>query len=84
MKHSNPSRPRRDRSVAAVAPYNFVPLPNRLALARNPLPAHDTYAAGTLSGRIECQLETCSPTYVRGMMTRALSMQHSVRRNPIN
>ncbi len=70
MKHTNPSRPRRDRTVAARAPYNFVPLPHRLALARTPLPSHNASAEGTLSGRIVCQLETCSPTYVRGMMTR--------------
>lgn len=71
MKHTNPTRPRRDRSVAAYAPYNFVPLPQRMVVARIPLPAHNAYPEGTLSGRIACQLETCSPTYVRGMMTRA-------------
>ncbi|WP_423225852.1 TIGR03986 family type III CRISPR-associated RAMP protein [Candidatus Amarolinea aalborgensis] len=72
MKHTNPSRPRRDRSVAAHAPYNFVPLPERMVPAREPLPAHNAYQKDTLTGWIDCELETCSPTYVRGMMTRKM------------
>ena len=69
-KHSNPTRPRRDkgRSVWARAPYNFVPLPEKVVEARPPL-EHDAYHADALSGTIECELETCSPTYVRGLMT---------------
>ncbi len=69
-KHSNPTRPRRDkgRSVCARAPYNFVPLPGKVVEAQQPLD-HDVYDTDALSGWIECELETCSPTYVRGLMT---------------
>ncbi len=71
-KHSNPTHPRRDkgRRVWARAPYNFVPLPETVVAARPPL-SHDVYAddADALTGVIECELETCSPTYVRGLMT---------------
>ncbi len=93
-KHSNPTRPRktpgklgkdkRDFEISARAPYNFVPLPDRvvklldednlksqsveqlrLALDAN-LPDHDTTVG--LSGWIDCELETLSPLYVRGLM----------------
>lgn len=33
------------------------------------LPDLDSYGDGLLTGCIECDLETCSPLYVRGMMT---------------
>lgn len=73
VKHTNPTRPRDDRRnrarVWARAPYNFVPLPERLVLARRPL-EHDAYQIEGVTGWIECELETCSPTYVRGMLTR--------------
>ena len=71
IKHSNPTKPRRDRQgneTWARAPYNFVPLPEKIALARPPL-NHDAYHPDGLTGWIECTLETCSPTYVRGMFT---------------
>jgi CRISPR-associated protein (TIGR03986 family) len=70
--HTNPTRPRRDRQgnvVWARAPYNFVPLPQTMVPAQEPLPAQDRYEPGTLTGWFECELETCSPTYVRGMLT---------------
>ena len=69
-KHSNPTRARRDkgRRVWARSPYNFVPLPEMVVAAQQPLD-HDIYHADALSGVIECGLETCSPTYVRGLMT---------------
>ncbi len=69
-KHSNPTRPRRDkgRQVWARAPYNFVPLPETVVVAQQPL-EHDVYHTDALTGWIECELETCSPTYVRGLMT---------------
>ncbi len=70
VKHSYPTRPRRDknRQVWARAPYNFVPLPAKIIAARPPL-EHDIYHADALSGAIECEMETGSPTYVRGLMT---------------
>lgn len=74
LKHSNPTKPRRDRQgheIWARAPYNFVPMAEIMVRARDPLD-HDTYHDGEgLTGWIECTLETCSPTYVRGMYTVA-------------
>lgn len=71
LKHTNPTEPRRDRdgrTFWAHAPYNFVPLPERMAPASE-LPDQDRYGEELLTGRIECEIETCSPLYVRGMMT---------------
>src|SRR5262245_17936405 len=68
--HTNPTNPRR----RARAPYNFVPLPENLILAveedkdRKWLLDQDRYYDGH-TGWFECELETCSPVYVRGMMT---------------
>ena len=45
-------------------PKHYVPAPAVL-------PGHDTYGEGLLTGRIECELETCSPTYIRGVLTPA-------------
>ena len=64
LKHTNP---RPDRM--AWAPYNFVPLPEKIVPAREPIPGHDVYVSDTFTGWIECELETCSPTYLRGMLT---------------
>lgn len=72
LNHDNPTRPRRDRDgneIWARAPYNFVPLPNKVVAAQQPLPRHDRYDKNLLTGWIDCELETCSPTYVRGMLT---------------
>ena len=71
LKHTNPTQPGRDRdgyTFWAHAPYNFVPLPERMVRAEEP-PAFDRYGPELLTGRIECELETCAPLYVRGMMT---------------
>ena len=72
LKHTNPRQPRFDKKnrteQTAFAPYNFVPLPERMVEARPPL-SHDTYHPDGLTGWIDCDLETCSPTYIRGMLT---------------
>lgn len=74
LKHTNPTKPRWDKKdrveVTAVAPYNFVPLPDKMVAAQPPLD-HDSYQPEPIAytGWIECELETCSPTYVRGMLT---------------
>ena len=74
IKHTNPTKPRWDRKdrveVWAVAPYNFVPLPEKMVEAQPPLD-HDSYQPEPVAytGWIECELETCSPTYIRGMLT---------------
>jgi len=68
-RHSNPTKVRIDRNgnqFWARAPYNFVPLPETIVAARPPL-GHDDYAG--LTGWIDCDLETLSPTYVRGMLS---------------
>ncbi|MCB0027341.1 MAG: hypothetical protein KDE28_05505, partial [Anaerolineales bacterium] len=72
--HSNPEGSRRDTrtgvQVTARAPYNFVPLPDTVVAAPERVD-QDQYQPGTLTGRIVCQLTTCSPTYIRGMLTAA-------------
>lgn len=69
-EHTNPVQPRLDRDRIphfARAPYNFIPLPERVVEARIPYD-QDSYTAGA-TGWIECEMQTCSPTYVRGMLT---------------
>lgn len=74
LKHTNPTKPRWDKKermeVTAVAPYNFIPLPEKMVVAQPP-PDHDSYQPEPVAytGWIECDLETCSPTYIRGMLT---------------
>lgn len=74
IKHTNPTKPRWDKKdrveVTAVAPYNFIPLPEKMVVAQPP-PDHDSYQPEPVAytGWIECQMETCSPTYIRGMLT---------------
>lgn len=70
-KHTNPERPRRDRNrnlIRARAPYNFVELPDTLVAGLPPID-QDSYTGK--SGWIECDVETRSPTFVRGMLTAA-------------
>ena len=55
----------------ASAPYNFVPLPEKVvAAATDPeeLPRHDRYDPGRLSGYFDVHLTTRSPLYVRGAL----------------
>lgn len=72
LQHDNPSKPRIDNRARheqwAHAPYNFVPLPDKVVYAQEPL-GHDRYHPDGISGWIDCQIETCSPTYIRGMIT---------------
>jgi CRISPR-associated protein (TIGR03986 family) len=71
--HTNPTNPRR----RARAPYNFVPLPENIVLAveedkdkeKKWLLDQDRYYDDRHTGWFDCELETCSPVYVRGMMT---------------
>ncbi len=54
----------------ALAPYNFVPLPERIIrLSINSLPDQDQYHANRLSGYIDCELTTESPLYTRAALT---------------
>jgi CRISPR-associated protein (TIGR03986 family) len=77
-KHTNQNIPRhipenKKRGIPAYdvyarAPYNFVPLPEKVVKVGEP-PDHDIYQGNT--GYIECELVTQSPLYVRGMMTQS-------------
>ncbi len=60
-------------SWASCAPYNFVPLPNRVVKAEacpDELPHHDFYDAKRRSGYFTVTLETKSPLYVRCGLSR--------------
>lgn len=71
-KHSNPTIKRRDRDgneFWAHAPYNFVPLPEKVVTYeeyKDDIPGHDAYTG--LTGFIECLFETRSPLYTRCAM----------------
>jgi len=65
LKHSNPNK-----NHVARAPYNFIPLPEKVVPAPKILP-QNTYKGGC-TGWIDCTLETCSPVYIRGMMTEKM------------
>lgn len=74
-KHQNPTRGRRGKGGPfwATAPYNFVPLPDKVVtLAENEIPNHDVYAKGTFSGMFDCKLVTRTPMYVRAMQSKEL------------
>ncbi len=66
-KHHNPTKKRRDRrgnEFWAHAPYNFVPLPEKVVTVDpDDIPGHDAYTGYT--GYIDCTLETRSPLYTR-------------------
>lgn len=68
-KHTSLNLPREKdgKQFYARAPYNFVSLPEQVVRVGE-LPDHDHYEGNT--GYIECELETKSPLYVRGMMTQ--------------
>ncbi|MCB0196279.1 MAG: TIGR03986 family CRISPR-associated RAMP protein [Anaerolineae bacterium] len=65
-KHNDPADPNR----VATAPYNFVPLPDDVALMDMlHLPGHGSYQANRCTGTITCRLTTESPLYVRNGQT---------------
>ena len=64
-QHRNPE----DNQRTACAPYNFVPLPD-VVVPADGLPDHDRYQADHHSGFFDVQLETQSPLYIRGPLTR--------------
>lgn len=58
----------------AVAPYNFVELPDQVVQAErqnNTLRDHNSYYGDRNTGRIECTLTTSSPVYTRCGLTPA-------------
>lgn len=54
-----------DPKRRAIAPYNFVELPEKVVEAELPLPEGDRYHLNRHTGRIECILTTESPLYTR-------------------
>lgn len=63
-EHQNPRQER-----TASAPYNFVPLPEKIIPAfknAHDLPNHDEYCPDHLSGYFDVTLTTRSPLYIRG------------------
>lgn len=65
-QHQNPSR--EDRT--AHAPYNFVPLPEKVITAAD-LRSQDRYYNDCYTGYLDCHLTTRSPLYVRCALTLA-------------
>lgn len=68
----------------AVAPYNFVELPNKVVEAEQPLPSGNRYHLDRHTGKIECTLITESPLYIRGGMSPADFARYSefVKKEP--
>lgn len=67
MSHCTPSPER-----CSVAPYNFVPLPEKVSkVAADQLPDHDSYQAKTFSGWFDVTLETKTPLYIRCPLTES-------------
>ena len=81
-KHKNPTRWENRRE--ALAPYNFVPLPEKVATVKlADLPSHAVFASDRLAGVIECELTTASPLYIRGSLTPEQSQQaHQTKDQP--
>lgn len=80
-EHQNPSPHR-----TASAPYNFVPLPEKIIPAvdnAEDLPGHDKYYQGRHSGYFDVTLTTRSPLYIRGLLpARDLSRQEELKNKP--
>jgi CRISPR-associated protein len=53
----------------AVAPYNFVELPEKIVPAE-PIPTHNCYHNNCRTGKIKCTLTTSSPLYIRCGMSQ--------------
>ncbi|MCE7946713.1 MAG: TIGR03986 family CRISPR-associated RAMP protein [Chloroflexi bacterium CFX4] len=64
----------------AHAPYNFVPLPDKVVPAE-PLPDHDRYHADQHSGHFTVTLTTETPLYIRGMLTEAEAAKAEQHKN---
>ena len=63
-KHVNPTKER------AVAPYNFVPLPDQIVtIDPQTLPDQDRYHPDRNTGYIECMITTETPIFVRAPLT---------------
>ncbi len=55
---------------AAKAPYNFIALNEKIVeVDRNDIPDFDRYHADRHTGRIDIEIETLTPLYIRGTLT---------------
>ena len=68
----------------AVAPYNFVELPDKVVeVDKDSLPSHDRYYGDRYTGKIECTLTTSSPLYIRcGLTTSEFNKGKEAKDNP--
>jgi CRISPR-associated protein (TIGR03986 family) len=68
---SFPKQPKNiDPKRRALAPYNFVELPERIAKVKQEnLPKQDRFDSKRHSGWIDCHLTTASPVFVRAALT---------------
>lgn len=76
-RHVSPTDPQR----TATAPYNFVPLPERVFTVAEgiavggkkikPWEMHDQFVPGTHSGFINLEITTLTPLYIRGAVMRS-------------
>ena len=64
LQHVSPT----DNDRIANAPYNFVRLPETIAIPDD-APEYDQSMFTGLSGYIDLEFTTLSPLYVRGMLT---------------
>ena len=75
-RHINP----KNLQDTAIAPYNFVPLPNAPLIVEDgveaegakvkPWTMHDRFAPGLRSGVIDLTVETLTPLYIRGAVRK--------------
>ena len=83
MQHNNPT----SDSRMARAPYNFVPLPDKVVLGQDTLkelPAHDMYHLERYTGHIECEFVTKSPLYVRSAVNVKFYQEWSDRMDDLH
>jgi len=68
----------------AVAPYNFVELPDKVVeVDKDSLRSHDRYYGDRHTGKIECTLTTASPLYIRcGLTTNDFNEGKESKSNP--
>lgn len=64
----------------AHAPYNFIPLPDRVVQAE-PVPNHDRYHPDRHTGYFDVELVTHTPLYIRGMLTEKEATTKEQHRN---
>ena len=61
-----PVQPKVSKEREALAPYNFIPLPEKvITLSVNDLPDQGYFHPNLLTGYIDCELTTSSPIFIR-------------------